>query len=132
MVRSDQRRFAADLYMLGNLFMFLLTGISHSGFMYGLLDRSQHWTRWGGSFTDVLPALTDCHGIVLGRLDEALHSDIRQEAVRLINELCYCDPTRRGDAVARRQGQNPFGLQRYIARLDLMHRRAAIAGGVKV
>jgi serine/threonine protein kinase len=126
-----ERRRAADVYMLGNLLMFLLTSISHSGLLYLYVDSSQHWRRGGGTFEEVLPALVDCHGKVLSRVSEALHSDIRETALKLINELCYPDPRYRGDPVAGRYGQDRFGLHRYITRLDLLYHRAAIAGGVR-
>lgn len=127
-VRADRR--AADMYMLGNLLAFLLVGVSHSGFLHNLVDRTLHWLRWGGTFEQVLPALVDTHGIVLRRLEPALHVDIREEALRLLDEMCCPDPAFRGDRVARRQGHYPYSLARYVTRLNLLYRRACIAGGV--
>ena len=129
---TGDRRFAADMYMLGNLAMFLFTGVSHSGLLHVTLDRSLHWKNFGGSIDEVMPALVDAHGIVLGKLEPALHSDIRAEVVKLIDEMCYPDPRHRGDRVARKLGHNPFAFNRYVTRLDLLYKRAAIAGGVLV
>jgi eukaryotic-like serine/threonine-protein kinase len=123
---ASDRRYAADVYMLGNLLTFLLSGISHSGLMYVYLDRSLHWRDWGGSFSDVLPALVDAHGLVLGRIREVLYRDVQADVTRLLGDLCHPDPAQRGDSVARRRGQNPFALQRFVTRLDLLYRRSII------
>jgi hypothetical protein len=112
--------------MLGNLLCFLLTSVSHSGLLFATLDRSQHWIRWGGEFQDVLPALVDAHGMVLAKFTPALHKDICEETLRIIDRLCYPDPRLRGDEVARRQGQNPYRLGRFVTRLDLLHKRASL------
>lgn len=123
----EDRRLAADLYMLGNLLMFLLVGVDHSGCMYAILDRSHHWSKWQGSFEDVLPALVDAHVLVLDRLNGAFNNEVNDALILLINELSHPDPRIRGSAKARDRGHNPFDLHRYITRLDLIYKRAAIA-----
>ena len=123
-------RQAADIYMLGNLLAFLLVGVSHSGLFHNLLDRTLHWRRWSGTFEEVLPALVDTHGMVLRRLEPALHADIGDEALRLLDERCHPDPGSRGERIARRRGQNPYSLERYVTRLNLLYRRACIAARV--
>ncbi len=128
--RSTTDRRAADMYMLGNLLAFLLVGVSHSGLLHNLVDRTLHWRRWGGTFEEVLPALVDTHGMVMRRLEPALHAHISEDAFRIIHELCQPDPGVRGDHIARRRGQNPYGLQRYVTRINLLYRKACLAGGV--
>jgi hypothetical protein len=60
-----------------------------------------------------------------------LHADIRDDVLKLLDELCHPDPNRRGDPVARRLGHDPYSLGRYVTRLNLLYRRACIAGGVR-
>lgn len=127
LVPESRRRFLCDLYMLGNLFGYLLTRVIPGAMLYLTMDQTQHWKQWGGTFAAVLPALIDAHGAVLARIAEALHSAICDEAVAILGELCHPDPRLRGDPVARRRGQNPAQLHRYISRLDLLYRRMEYA-----
>lgn len=125
-LKGDDWRLAADMYMFGNLVAFLLLGVPYSGLLQMNLDPSQHWKNWGGTFDDVLPSLLDAHGRAVSKVRESLRTEIAESIATIINELCQPDPNQRGDRVARRQGNNPFELMRYITRLDLIHRRAAI------
>ena len=121
-----QRRQAGDVFMLGNLIVFLLVSVPYTGIMYSCLDPSEHWLTWEGEFEDVLPGLIDAHGRSLVRLREALHRDFGDSIVGIVDELCHPDPDRRGDPVSRRKGLNPYDLRRYVTRLDLIYRRAQI------
>ena len=123
----DQRRYAADMFMLGDLLAFLLTGVNYNGILALSLDRSQRWQSWGGTFREVLPALIDAHGRALTRLQETLHTDIAALVVDVMNELCYPDPSLRCDPVARGHNQNAYALRRYVTKLNLICYRARIA-----
>lgn len=124
---DEQRRFAADLYMLGNLLCFLLARVTYSAVLFGHLDETQHWKRYGGRFDEVLAGLMDAHGLALSRIGEALGDPIAADVIGLLNDLCCPDPQFRGDPVARGWGQNPYGLERFVSRLDRVHRKARIA-----
>ena len=111
--------------MFGNSLFFLLTGgVTYNGLFYLSLDPSQRWRTWDGTFDDVLPGLIDAHGRVIAKLHDGLHRDVADTISSIVDELCYPDPYRRGDPVARSRGQNPYDLQRYVTRLDLAFRRA--------
>lgn len=126
---SDRRRQAADIFMLGDLVAFLLTGVTYNAVVTKLLDPSQRWWTWQGTFREVLPALVDAHGRALQRFQEAVHCDISELVYKMLDELCYPDPTQRGDPAARRLGKSQYSLHRYVTRLDLIRRRAELAVG---
>lgn len=126
---EDRWRQASDAFMFGNSLYFLLTGgVTYNGLFYLSLDPSQRWRTWDGTFDEVLPGLIDAHGRVITKLREALHRDVADPISSIVDELCYPDPYRRGDPVARSRGQNPYALQRYVTRLDLAFRRALLVG----
>jgi len=124
-VRISDRwhRQACDIFMLGNLVVYLMTGVTYNELLYHELDDTQHWKNWGGSFDDVLPALIDSHGRALARFESHLLNTL--EPVRdVVDHLCHPDPRQRGDAISRRRNQNPFNLERFVTRLNLIGERA--------
>jgi eukaryotic-like serine/threonine-protein kinase len=123
---ESNRRRAADLFMLGNLLCFLMVRTTYSAVLYRSLDPTQHWTGYGGSFTEVLPALVDAHGIALARIQDALHAAISEEFVALLDQLCNPDPARRGDYRARARGNDPLSLERFVTKLTLLQHRLRI------
>lgn len=126
LVDEQRRRVAADMFMFGNLLCYLLTEVRYSAILFGFLDRSQHWSRFDGTFHDVLPGLVDAHGLALDKLRDALLPELCEDVLRMLDELCHPDPRRRGDPVAHRRGHHPYRLDRYVSRLDLLYRRASI------
>jgi eukaryotic-like serine/threonine-protein kinase len=126
-IGSPRRRQAGDIFMLGNLIVFLLVTVPYSGILNCNLDANQCWRRWTGSFEEVLPGLVDAHGRVLSTIRGALLAEFAEPMVSIIDELCHPDPARRGDPIARRHGQNPYDLGRYVTKLDLIYKRAKIA-----
>lgn len=123
------RRVAADMFMFGGLVCFLLTTVPYNGLLKMYLDRTFGWDQWRGTFDEVLPALVDAHGMAIRRLEDVLDRCIARDAGEIIGQLCHPDPMLRGDPKARRLGGNPFGLERYVSRLNLLHRRACHEAG---
>jgi hypothetical protein len=120
-----QGRLAADMYTFGGLVCFLLTTVPYSGLFQMHLECAFGWRQWQGTFSGVLPALVDTHGMSVSRLEGVLNREIASDIAEIIWQLCHPDPSVRGDPKARRTGHNPFRLERYISRLNLVHRRAS-------
>jgi eukaryotic-like serine/threonine-protein kinase len=120
-------RYAADNFLLGNLYAYLACGYTYGVFQALYLDRSHTPARWSGDFQDVLPYLIDAHGLATARLRDSLHSEFGAELAQMVSELCYPDPRGRGDPVERRWGNRPrYSLDRYVTRLDLLMRRVVV------
>ena len=119
-------RVAADMFMFGGLVCFLLTGVPYNGLLQMNLDRTFWWKQWDGTFLEVLPALVDAHGMAVRQLEEVLHACVATDIAEVVWQLCHPDPTMRGDPKARRFGHNPFGLTRYVSRLNFIHRHRVL------
>ena len=122
---SAHQRIAADMFMFGGLICFLLTSVPYNGLLRMNLDPTFGWNKWQGSFSEALPALVDAHGMATCRLGEVLDEVVGNDVAEVVWQLCHPDPTVRGDPRARRLGHNPFALDRYVSRLNLIHRRAS-------
>lgn len=122
-------RKACDLFHLGSLLLFQLTGVNASGAIFTVLDRA-YWPAesgggWTGSFDDVVIHLREAVSQVSTEFpsipDELLDQQIRSR----FRELCEPDPRRRGHPKdhARRYG-DPYSLERYISHFHAMAARA--------
>ena len=111
------RRIGTDLYMLGNLAAFLFTGVNVTESLMALLDPQHHWTRWDGSYRDVLPYLQEAFGRFLEGLETRLQHDyVRSEVVQLVRQLCNPDLSQRGHPKGLGH-HNQFSLERYVSHL---------------
>jgi serine/threonine protein kinase len=125
MLINRRRREAADMFMLGNLIVFLMVGVTYNELIYNEIDDSLHWRNWGGSYDEALPGLVNAHVSALEFLETILLESVT-DLVGVIGQLCHPDPERRGDDIARRQKQSPYQLQRFVTRLDFIQRRAPL------
>jgi serine/threonine protein kinase len=111
----DARRFAADLYQLGGLSVFLMTGVGATELMGGHLRPEHHWDVWlGGSYADILPHLVEATDAEL----------VRDEVVVLTRMLLDPDPTRRAHPKNLGGAGAPYGLERFISRFNVLAEKA--------
>jgi serine/threonine protein kinase len=123
---SARGRAATDAYMFGGLICFLLTGVPYSGIVGFSLDPAHGWKSWTGNFQEVLPALVEAHDVAIARIEGALNRSVAADVSEIVSQLCHPDPEIRGHPKSRSEGRNPFALERYISRLNLLHRRASL------
>ncbi|MDB5033130.1 MAG: protein kinase [Chlorobi bacterium] len=129
----NARRFACDMYLLGSMVASFFTGLSMSSLIFNELQDSMHpgVGKWGGSYEEVLPYVRDAYGKALDKFAQEVPEPIREDLTQIVRELCDPDPAFRGYP-ALRGAPNPYDLERYVTRFDLMARRAEIkvTGGV--
>ena len=122
------QRFATDLYLLGNVVMFLCFGVTMNGLLFERLESRFHCDRWTGTYGEVLPYLRRIVVDILADVRTRLPKEIASDLAVLIGDLCSLEPgERREPRERRRQGGPP--LERYITRLDLLARRAEVSLG---
>jgi len=119
------RRIGCDLYMLGNLAAFLFSGVNVTALLLTHLDDQHHPKRWGGTYAEVLPYLSNAFSRVLDDFRPLIDEVVREDVVNLIRELCEPDLSRRGHPRGvGRVGQ--YSLERYVSQLDLAAKHLAI------
>ena len=117
------RRFGCDLYMLGNMAAFMLTGINVTAEILSRLDVAHHPRAWTSSYNDVLPYVVTVYADVLSEVKRSIDPIAGAEIGKIIAELCNPDLARRGHP--KNIGRpNQYSLERYISRLDFIHKQA--------
>ncbi|MBT3361586.1 MAG: protein kinase family protein [Rhodospirillales bacterium] len=125
-----QRFLSLDLYLLGNLAVFLLDGYNNlTAEIIGRLPLGMRATseagNWMGNFHDILPHLENKFAMYLGdlesRLSDRLGNDIAAEIVDIVRYLSCPNPYKRGHPKARASIHgNPYDLEKVVSAFSLL------------
>ena len=122
----NSRRQGCDCYLLGSMIVFFFCGVSITQILFDRMAPEHCWWEWNGSFEDVLPYVRQAFNEVVDEFSAQIASRVlRKEIVPLLRQLCDPDPRVRGDNLNRGRGGNPFNMERYVTRLDVLARHAA-------
>lgn len=116
------RRKAADLFMLGGVFAFLVANVHFLSFtLCRLPPEMQPRTPanpngWGGSYEALLPTLRKCVAESVADIVSGVRPDMRYSLERMLLWLCEPDPLRRGhpETVGQAEGDR-YSLERIIS-----------------
>jgi serine/threonine protein kinase len=118
------RRVACDLFMLGNLAAFMLTGINMKSEIFVRLGADHQPDKWNARYLDVLPYVMTAYAEVISDIRKVIPPVVGEEIAQLIAELCHPDPKQRGNS-KRRGRQDQYSLEKYISRFDVIEKQAA-------
>lgn len=118
----SRRRQACDVYLLGSMAVFCLTGQALTPLLVSEIDSEHRPDTWAGPYSDVLPYVRDAFGRVMEVLEPQLPAEVSAEVVEVIRQLCDPDPGLRGHPSTRTTTQ--FSLERYVSLFDRLARRA--------
>lgn len=111
----NNRRASCDLYQLGSLLSFLVTGQYAAQGTFSFVDAAYHPKTGQSEYPAVLPFVQDGFSKWLSSIEPHVPSWCRTETMRLIRYACDPDYTRRGDPKARAQYGSPIGMDRFVA-----------------
>ena len=120
------RRYAADLYQLGNLGCFIFGAVTMNALLSKRLAPEHHWDSFGDRYLDVLPYVTEAYADALAQLEWDLPGEIAAPISRIIGYLCHPDPSQRGHPKNRRGSLSAFSLERVVTEIDLLAKRTAM------
>lgn len=133
-----ESRRIADLYNLGSVVFFLVTGAMLTPQVIMRLAKEHRPTcsdgGWNGNAEDVLPYWREAFGRsmdefkeTLRRLAPASASRACDELVATVFQLCEPEPRLRGHPTNRTGSQDRFGVERYVAMFDRLRKQVQVA-----
>jgi eukaryotic-like serine/threonine-protein kinase len=124
------RRIGADMYLLGNLALFMFSGVNLTPAILLKLDPQFRPGAWVGTYDQVLPHIQRAFNDTLAALAPEIDSIVRDEAISIIRELCNPELAKRGHprGIGR---SDQYSLERYKSRFDLMLKHASIKARVR-
>jgi serine/threonine protein kinase len=129
-IAFDRRR-ASDVYLLGSMAYFFVTGVMLTPFVISGMSYDHRPGRWEGTFSEVLPYWQTSFADATMQLAPRLPADENGEPTQwskelsaAIRQLCEPDPLRRGHPHNRVGSADPYSLERYVSLFDRLRRRA--------
>ena len=120
-------RKACDLYHLGSILSFLLTGSSATAAWLTHLDPQFHPECLGGtfqgSFDEALPYVRDALSRVFSDFPDLGDEKANSATLNAFQELCNPDPTMRGNPQNRLGYNDPWSVASYVSRFDYFSKR---------
>lgn len=122
-----ERRFIADLYLLGSLIFFFFMGVSATTILW-LKISEQHGERFTQTdFLQDLPYLQVAFSQSLTDLRTAIlpiAGNLTDDILQIAKQLCEPDPRRRGNPKLFLTKIPQYDLQTYISRFNFLARKA--------
>lgn len=120
------RRYASDIYQLGNLAVFMFTGSNVTSSLLAKLHYVEHPHIWQGQYSEILPRILYYFDEILSELGPEFPESCRGEMISIVSQLCHPDPMRRGHPKSLGQRANPYSLERYVSIFNRLASRAEI------
>lgn len=120
-----RRRLACDMYQIGNLIAFILTGTTINSRLHADLNPQHSPRNWGGQYDDVLAYVQAAHSAAMYDIASELKGPLSSGIRDLIHWLTDPDIEKRGHPRSRR-AREPYALNRVLTDLDLLCRRSAV------
>jgi serine/threonine protein kinase len=121
----QNRRTAADAYMLGNLMAYLFAGASVTERVINSLPPEYQPANYAGSYRQILDVVRHTWiSVVESQIGPAFPEDLRDKLKVIFCSLTEPDPKERGDKSARRRGL--VGIDRIQSKLVQLCHRAQI------
>lgn len=126
-----ERRLSTDVFHLGCLVVFTFTNICFPEFVISKLAVPHQPSSWGDGYEQVIDHIKAAIVDALSELSIEFPERFRTELTDIVRDLCHPDPTVRGRAGVGMSAANLLWLERYVAKFDILQKKAGIRQVVK-
>lgn len=114
----QRRRMGADLFLLGNIVVFVFTGQTMSTLMLSHLDTDHLPMKI--NYAEAVPYLQKGFNESIDAIESEIPEPVRAEIIRMVRELCEPDLLKRGDPRAG----GSLSLERYVNAFNVLAYKA--------
>jgi serine/threonine protein kinase len=114
----NTRRYGADLFMMGGLLSYMITGSNFLSLMICQLPEPMKPATFGGSFAEVAPFLMNAYYQSLESVSNDVPKIIRSELMQILAELSHPVPDERGNPPQLKGSVQRYSLSRYVSKID--------------
>ncbi len=112
------RVYCTDMYLLGSLIVFYVTGFTMNGLLYQNLPIQFNSLNWAGPYDEVKPYLTRAFTQSMLEVKCVLDkTPFQDEILQIVRELCEPDINLRG---YKKNGTRQFSVYKYVNRLNII------------
>jgi len=120
-----KRVFATDCYLLGSMIVFYFIGISMSALLSKYIPKEFRYDVWRGSYDEIKPYILHAFSQAMEEFEATLGGiKISGDLRWLVERLCFPIPEERGHPKDLASYGNPYNLERFISKLDVLHGKA--------
>lgn len=128
--RWEDRRESCDLYHLGAIACFLISGRLPNSHFVDKIAQEILPIDWGGegksNYALALPFLTRELSVFVADISRDFPDWGRAELSEIVLNLCNPDYEKRGDPKSRSKVGSPLGIETFVSRFDRLARRALV------
>jgi serine/threonine protein kinase len=117
------RRYGADLFMMGGLLSYMVTGANFLSLMIARIPDAMKPLGYGGTFAEVKPYLMNAYYQSLDSVSLDIPECIRSELLEVLSELSNPIPEERGNAPRLKGGITRYSLISYISKIDRLAKK---------
>lgn len=108
------RRFGCDMYLFGNLIVFIFAKVNITAGIIYYLHR-QHRPGFGSDYLTVLPYIRSAFNKFIVDIEKQIPDTIKTEIIEVVRQLCDPDPSLRGHPLEKYIYNDQFLMTRYIS-----------------
>jgi eukaryotic-like serine/threonine-protein kinase len=112
------RRFGADLFMMGGILSYMISGLNMLSQIVSKLNTIYKPMNYQGTYGEITPILLNAFYQSIEELKKDLPLEIRNEMIEILSELLNPIPEERGNPANIRERIGQYSLIRYISKID--------------
>jgi serine/threonine protein kinase len=126
-----ERRLSVDVFHLGCLVVFNFTNTCFPNLVIEKLADVHKPGVWGDSYEQVIDHIRAAMITVLSDISSEFPERFRAVLIDIVLDLCHPDPTVRGRAGIKKSLTGPLWLERYVAKFEILRKKAGVRPVVK-